>query len=68
MAVGFSIDTSLNPVYGTQLYEVAPLAVNTVLPPSQIFVLPEITITGKGFTIIVTVDVEEQFPVVPVTV
>ena len=48
---------------------VAPLAVRFVLAPAQIDVLEGLTVmVGIGFTVTVTVCVDEQLPVVPVTV
>jgi hypothetical protein len=44
------------------------LAVNVVLPPSQIEVVPVTVTTGEGVTVMVTVAVDEQPDVVPVTV
>ena len=67
-AFGLAITVLLNPVAGSQLYEVAPEAVSAVLVPPQMDVAPLTVITGAGITDTVTVLVDEQLPVVPVTV
>lgn len=59
----------LNPVAGDHEYVVAPLAVSVVLPPVQMVLESGVTvITGSGVTVTVVVAVDEQLPVVPVTV
>jgi len=55
-------------VDGLHVYDVAPPAVSTVLPPGQI-PIDELTVTvGSGFTVTVTDAVFVQPEVVPVTV
>jgi hypothetical protein len=67
------VDVTLAPVpldkveVGVHVYEVAPVAVNVALWPSQI--VGELTFTtGLAFTVTVLVALPEQLPVVPVTV
>ena len=67
-ATGLATVDELNPVPGLQLYEAAPLAVNVVLPPVHILVVPETETLGVVFTNTVTCAVSEQLPDVPVTV
>jgi hypothetical protein len=68
VATGVALVVLLNPVEGDQTYVVAPLAVNVVEVPLQI-VISGLTVTfGTGLTVMVTVDVLLQGPVVPVTV
>ena len=68
LAVGLEILATLNPVVGNQLYELAPVAVITVLFPLQIVVVPVIIIVGNGVTLTVIVFVPVQAPTVPLTV
>lgn len=50
------------------VYESPPLAVSTVLPPEQIFEVPEMVATGKlGFELTMAVATEEH-PLLSVTV
>jgi hypothetical protein len=58
----------LKPVPGDHTYEVAPLAVKTVLVPIQMVDAPEILTTGRGVTVTVTAAVLEHPLAVPVTV
>jgi hypothetical protein len=52
-----------------QAYELPPLAVNTVLPPTQISKSPDITGAADGLTVTVReVDAEQPLAFVAVTV
>ena len=69
LAVGLGQFVQLKPVAGTQLYVVAPLAVKGTLFPLHMLGLAGLTFTvGVGFTVIVTIAVALQVPVVPVIV
>lgn len=73
VVAGFAVTVepvvALSPVAGLQVYEVAPEAVNVVLPPVQILGDAGVTDTVREDpTVTVTVAVPEQEPEVPVTV
>lgn len=54
---------------GIQLYDVAPVAESVVELPEQIVAVPDEAVTvGVAFTAIACVAVDEQPPLVPVTV
>ena len=53
-----------NPVPGDHKYVLAPEAVNEVALPAQIALVPDMEMTGSGFTVIAT----EAFPVQPLVV
>lgn len=67
-ATGFAIVVLLKPVPGDQTKDVAPDAVNVVLLPAQIVVVPVTETVGEVVTVIVTCATSEQVPDNPVTV
>jgi hypothetical protein len=70
LAIGFAILVALNPVAGAQLYVLAPLAVNCTESLLHMLIgLAGSTVkVGLGFTVIVTIALSLQAPLVPTTV
>ena len=50
--MGLATIVELRPVAGDQLYDVAPLAVNTILPPWQMPGFSGVTVIGVGWVMV----------------